>query len=256
MLYAIVDGIRDRAMPGSRGICPKCEGDVIARCGEINAWHWAHIRGTDCDSFSDGETDWHRDWKLRFPREWREVVIEDHRADVFSPQGVIELQSSAISPHEIAIREFFYGDMVWVLNARSFRLKIREHGEYITFRWLNPRKTWWTAGKKIFFDLGGRLVEIHRIYGNLPCGGSGKFLSYSAFVARFSRPKSGHALCEGCNRSKPMAHLIKTGMSEYYTMDLDPSTLLCGECYDSRRDNYTPDSPDLFDGFTPVRSVF
>jgi competence protein CoiA len=255
MQYAIVQGQRAEAMPGGRGLCPVCEGDVVARCGEINAWHWAHVQRCDCDGWSEGETDWHLTWKRRFPRQWREVVIGAHRADIKSPQGVIELQSSSISPAEIACREDFYCEMIWLLDARAFRLVVRDRGSHVTFRWKHPRKTWWTAEKQLYFDLGDRLIKIHRIYEDLPCGGSGTFVSYADFVAAFSKPKPGQKLCEACKTPHPRQYLTETGMYEYYTMDLDPGTVMCPDCYESRRDRFIPDDPELWDCYTPLRTV-
>lgn len=63
--------------------------------------------GDDCDRWSEGETEWHLAWKRRFPRQWREIVMDGHRADIKAPQGGIELQSSSISTVEIASRENF-----------------------------------------------------------------------------------------------------------------------------------------------------
>ncbi len=255
MQYAIVHGRRTEATPGETGACPGCEGDVVAKCGEINSWHWAHTQRFDCDRWSEGETEWHLAWKRRFPRQWREVVMDGHRADIKSPQGVIELQSSSISTAEIASRENFYGEMVWLLDARSFHLNVRDRGSHVTFRWKHPRKTWWTAGKQMYFDLGERLIKIHRIYDELPCGGSGKFVSHPDFVACFSKLKLGQKLCEACNMPHPRHYLTETGMYEYYTMDLDPGTVFCPDCYEARRDQCIPDDPDLWDCYTPLRTV-
>lgn len=46
-----------------------------------------------------------------------------HRADIRRDDGlVIELQASSISAEEIAEREAFYGEMVWLLDGREFVL--------------------------------------------------------------------------------------------------------------------------------------
>jgi hypothetical protein len=210
------------------------------------------MKRSDCDAWAEGESKWHRTWKERFPRRWREVVIGSHRADIKSPRGIIELQTSGISPCEIAKRERFYGEMVWVVNAQDFNLHIRDRGTYVTFRWKHPRKTWWTSRKPLYFDLGDRLVSIRRIYKSVPCGGSGSYVSYPEFVAMYSHPKPGERLCDGCSMPHPNEHLLKTGMYEYYTMDLDPGTELCPNCYEVRLDRFVPDDPLLFDCFTPV----
>lgn len=254
MQFAIVgDGQRIEAMPGTRGVCPICESEVIARCGDINAWHWAHTTRFDCDAWAEGESTWHRAWKKRFPRQWREVVVGSHRADIKAPRGVIELQASTIATNEVAEREHFYGDMVWVLNAMEFNMCLRDRGTHVTFRWKHPRKTWWTASKPLYFDLGDRLLAISRIHESLPCGGSGRYISYSEFVDTLSRPKPGEQLCVGCKMPYPSRHLINTGAYEYYTMDIDLDTTLCPECYERRRESCIPDDPSLFDCLTPVQ---
>lgn len=252
MQYAISNGRRVEAKPGAQAVCPICESEVFARCGDINAWHWAHRNRSDCDTWAEGESDWHLAWKRRFPRPWREVVLGSHRADVKAPQAVVELQASTISSAEIAKRERFYGEMVWVLEAKDFNLSIRDRGTYVTFRWKHPRKTWWTASKPLYFDLGDRLLSIHRIHESLPCGGSGRYISYAEFVAMFSRPKPGENLCDGCQMPHPARDLHETSTYEYYTMDIDPGARLCFGCYERRREAFIPDDPSLYDCLTPV----
>lgn len=254
MQYATVNGSRASATPEGRGHCPLCQGEVIARCGAINVWHWAHASRADCDTWSEGESEWHRAWKDRFPRQWREFTMYPHRADVKAPRLVIELQASSISVDEIAAREAFYEQMIWLINARNFKLNIRDCGWYVTFRWKFPRKTWWHSSKPLFFDLGDRLLQITNIHANIPCGGSGKFVSYESFVDSYSRPKNGEQLCKCCKMPFPAWQLTKTGMYEFYTMDLDPETMLCGECYETRRESRIPDDQELFDAWTPLVS--
>src|SRR5262245_52440955 len=58
--------------------------------------------------------------------------------------------------------------------------------------------------------------------------------------------------CEGCGQSFPEGALSTTDMFECVTMDLDPGTQLCGECYEVCRRRHIPDDPRMFDGFTPV----
>lgn len=114
---------------GERAICPLCDGTLIGKCGSIRIWHWQHLKSKDCDTWKEGETEWHRAWKERFPESWREIVIEKdgkkHRADVRTDSGlVIEFQNSPIGPDTIFEREGFYEDMIWVLNAKSFQDKL------------------------------------------------------------------------------------------------------------------------------------
>jgi len=122
MKWALVDGRRSQAQPGLTATCPGCGGEVLAKCGELVQWHWAH-RNSECDPWSEPESAWHLNWKNRFPAEWQERVIGDHRADVLTPKGVIEFQKSTISTKTICEREQFYGRMVWVVDASGFNLE-------------------------------------------------------------------------------------------------------------------------------------
>lgn len=119
MMWGMTHDGRRLARPNTKANCPVCNGDLIPKCGELKSWHWAH-KTKDCDHWSEPESEWHRQWKNRFPAEWQEQRIGNHRADVLTPKGVIEFQRSAIKPAEIRERESFYGKMVWVLDASNF----------------------------------------------------------------------------------------------------------------------------------------
>ena len=58
MFLARLGAERVRATPGGCATCPMCGGKVIAKCGDIMSWHWAH-EASDCDTWSEGESDWH-----------------------------------------------------------------------------------------------------------------------------------------------------------------------------------------------------
>jgi len=61
--------------------------------------------------------------------------------------------------------------------------------------------------------------------------------------------------CELCGMLFDPGEVAETGMYEYYTMDLDPGTRVCPECLESRRDQFIPDDPSLFDCYTPLACV-
>lgn len=42
MIYGLCNSARIEAFPGGRAICPTCGGDLIAKCGRLVQWHWAH----------------------------------------------------------------------------------------------------------------------------------------------------------------------------------------------------------------------
>lgn len=192
MLYAIDDnGNKVIATPGANAICPFCTGEVIAKCGAVNIWHWAH-RSNFCDSFSESETEWHLAWKSRFPKEYVEVPIEKngvrHIADVRLKSGlVIEFQHSPLSVYEIYDREVFYGNMLWVIDIQDCadykptgrgywstdgyvelqgrRFEVNFKDTHSTFSWKHPRKTIAHITKKLYLDFHPlRLFEVRKMY--------------------------------------------------------------------------------------------
>lgn len=114
------------AYSGERAVCGFCKKEVRGKCGKIYIWHWQHVHNADCDLWKEGETEWHRAWKNKFPFDWQETIIkkngEKHIADIFTTNGiVIEFQNSTISSSTIAEREKFYEKMIWVINAQAFK---------------------------------------------------------------------------------------------------------------------------------------
>jgi competence protein CoiA len=184
-------GVRVGATPGARAACPGCRSTVLAKCGDILAWHWAHEADGDCDPWHEPETRWHLDWKNRFPADWQETVIGRHRADVRTPSAlVLEFQNSPISPEEITEREGFYGRLLWVVNASSFAKNVclRDRDGYHSFRWLWPRKSLWAVRRPLYLDLGGgRLFRVKRVHDHVPCGGWGVLGTVDRFVSRIVR---------------------------------------------------------------------
>ena len=140
MHYAIVEGHRRAASPGSRGECPHCGAPVLSKCGTRKVWHWSHLGKRHCDSWWEPETEWHRGWKAHFPVDWHEVAHrapdgERHIADLKTPHGlVIEFQHSAIADDERTTRTDFYGNMVWVVDGMR-RKRDRPRFEKETWDW-------------------------------------------------------------------------------------------------------------------------
>ena len=173
---------RVEATPRAEATCPTCSSRVLAKCGRIVVWHWAHATGFDCDTWSEPVGPWHLTWQQFAPRECREVVIGRHRADLRSPEGhVVELQHSSLPVDTIAAREAFYGPrMVWVWNAAeaydSERLEIRPRAgsTYATFRWKHPRKSIAACTRTVVLDLGnGTVLRLGKMHPETPCGGWG-----------------------------------------------------------------------------------
>lgn len=170
-LYALFNDRMIRATPDSKAqkltaICPCCETRMVAHCGKVLVWHWAHENKKDCDPWHEGESEWHVGWKTRVPSNWVEVVIGSHRADIQRPDGlVIELQHSYISAEDIAIREEFYGRMVWLFDATDLyqrqRMRFRWCRDGVKFSLSHPKKSWFHVTKPMYLDLGGPILLVH-----------------------------------------------------------------------------------------------
>ena len=123
MRFALVDGQRREAESGLSGECDGCGSALVAKCGEVRVWHWAHRGRRSCDLWCENETEWHRSWRARFPDDWQEVLHhaadgERHRADVKTAHGwALEFQRSFIKPEERRSREAFYAKLMWVVDG-------------------------------------------------------------------------------------------------------------------------------------------
>jgi hypothetical protein len=179
MKFALLNGQRQEASPNLSGHCPVCDQAMIAKCGQVKIWHWAHKGRRTCDPWWENETEWHRAWKGRFPESWQEVVHqadngEKHVADVKTDKGwVIEFQHSHIKPEGRRSRNTFYQKLVWVvdgtrrkrdgsqfLNALNRGIPI---GSNSNIRRVIPEKCvllreWIGSDALVFFDFGGEQV--------------------------------------------------------------------------------------------------
>lgn len=155
MKWAIKNNERITASPKDSATCPICKNIVIPKCGVVKCWHWAHKALEECDLWAEPETKWHIDWKNEFPEENQERIIENHRADIKTDKGIIELQNGSISADDICDREKFYGNMVWLLNGKTLgkNLKINDKIDYFTFGWKNPPQSFFYADKPIYIDI-------------------------------------------------------------------------------------------------------
>lgn len=163
MQLADFNGKLIEPQPGFKAICPGCKCEVIAKCGTINVWHWAHLKDADCDTWSEPETKWHIYWKSCFPKENREVIIKDHRADVYWMGRVIEFQHSEITYEQVNARENCYINMIWVVDASTFwDHLIFKSDKYC--RWLWMKKCWAYAMKPVFLQFGSSTIRIIKFY--------------------------------------------------------------------------------------------
>lgn len=175
MKFALVGEQRQEAQPGLSGSCPACGNQMLAKCGEVRIWHWAHQGNRMCDPWWENETEWHRVWKGHFPVNWQEVVQhsesgERHIADVKTDRGwVIEFQHSHIKPEERLSRDTFYSKLVWVVDGsrrKRDKMQLLHAWEQGTSVGANPRlrrtppaksvllREWSGSPAPIFFDFG------------------------------------------------------------------------------------------------------
>ncbi len=179
MKFAKVNGNKVEAQRGLRGTCRYCESEMIAKCGLVKVWHWAHKRTADCDHWWENETEWHRKWKEHFPDNWQEVIHTDttgekHIADIKAKNGfVIEFQHSAIKASEVQSREAFYGKMAWVVDGtrlkRDYPRFQKGFGSFKRTNKIdyylvpNPEKclpvAWLNSRVSVFFDFLGFVLK-------------------------------------------------------------------------------------------------
>ena len=205
MLYAVKKngGPKIGAVKGYSALCPYCETEVIAKCGEIYSHHWAHKDGSECDPWREGETDWHRKWKAWFYKDHVEVTVKKdgvrHQADIAIPLDdgevlYIEIQNSPITPAEIKERQEFYGNVAWVFNIQDChpqRFQINPQEEHSTFLWLHPRSIF--SAHKIFLDYKSDsqlLFQVKDYYDSQPLTGWGLIIESHELI-NFARMKDG-----------------------------------------------------------------
>ena len=199
MKFALVNGERREAQPNLSGECTSCGNPMVAKCGELRVWHWAHKGRLLCDPWWEKETAWHRAWKDQFPAEWQENVHrsgdgERHVADVKTGDGwVIEFQHSHLTPEERRSREAFYPKLIWVVDgtrlkrdraqfARAWNEGVPVGGNALVRKAFSDDcrllREWADTNAPIFFDLG----EMDRLWWLFARNTNG-----SAYLHPFSR---------------------------------------------------------------------
>lgn len=167
MIWGIKDNQRIKATPKQKAFCPLCKEELIAKCGEIKIWHFAHKSGNECDAFFEPESEWHINWKNEFPVTQQEVMIKKgikyHIADIKTKTGkVIELQHSPISKKDVEKREEFYDDMIWLLDGKTFGKNIQFKSKVAKWKWM-PSIIKYTKND-IFVDIGNKSEYFINIY--------------------------------------------------------------------------------------------
>ena len=173
--FALVNGDKTEAQPGMQGTCINCPSDMIAKCGTVKVWHWAHKSNASCDPWWENETEWHRKWKNCFPTEWQEIIHKDsttgerHIADIKTDKEfIIEFQHSAIKSDEIKSRENFYKNMIWVVDGTRLKNDYPRFCKGLSslrpiasgfFRSTFPEEcfpaSWLTSSVPVYFDFQG-----------------------------------------------------------------------------------------------------
>lgn len=208
MRFAMVNGEKHFPEKGLCGICPLCGADVVSKCGYVRIPHWAHKSFHDCDSWSEGKTDWHIQWQDKFPKDWQEVIIKKddlvHRADICIPgedaaslPTVVEFQHSYLEQSKLNAREEFYPNLIWVVDASGRKrdrtkflknnssMKRRDkEGRIFSTHWAEEvfPSAWVNCKAHVFFDFADVVgTESDVMYCLLPnCfGGERYVLCYS-----------------------------------------------------------------------------
>ena len=115
---------------GQRAFCPDCGEEMMSRCGDVYASHWAHMskdrENCNLNRQYKPMTKWHRDWQDRFDNALKEELVVDEEgnrfyADVKNSNGIIiEFQHSTIPAEVVMKREKVYKDLIWVLDIETF----------------------------------------------------------------------------------------------------------------------------------------
>ena len=136
MRFALSNNERIEPTKGAKGVCPCCGSELVAKCGEIKRHHWSHKKKCD-DHWWENETEWHRNWKNKFPKEWQEIIQRDesgekHIADVKTGSGwTIEFQHSPISKEERDSRDYFYNKLIWIVDGTRRKTDIEQFDNLI-----------------------------------------------------------------------------------------------------------------------------
>ena len=150
--------------PGARALCIECPVPtvLIAKCGEINAWHWAHPGNAICSG--EGEGAWHQAWKMWSQQYGATVEMIDnpHRADIVWPDGAIyECQTNYTDAATIRKREEHYGDrLTWIYRWLPGRFdRLRNVGEG-WFKWNRPAPSMGLHERPVIWHHLDRLYDI------------------------------------------------------------------------------------------------
>lgn len=158
MKYALVNGKRKSIYDVKKGQlgydCWFQEYQVIACKGHYLQYYKYVNEKPILPEGYENETEWHAVWKKAFKDEYVEVVCGDnneHRADIKTPDHIIEIQRSPISFDAAFKRSEFYCElnnnnkMIWIVNAYDpwykRRISFEKIGDDLILQW-NYQKKW------------------------------------------------------------------------------------------------------------------
>lgn len=142
----------DDAISREEYFCPFCEEKLILKKGNIRAHHFSHKADSNCSYHEYNDMSfWHLDWQERFPKETREVVLNNGKskciADILLEEQkiVIEFQHSKISSEVFNRRNKFYISMgykvIWLFDLTEDydNERLYETNRKNVYKWNNPR---------------------------------------------------------------------------------------------------------------------
>lgn len=142
----------EEAIQGEKYTCPGCNSELIQKRGNVNIHHFAHIAGGDCDTWSE-MTEWHLAWQNQFEEQYREVALDEHRADIKVDDYIIEFQHSPISSEELNERINYYtsyGKLIFLFDLRGKEIFSNRYRRN-TFIWKYPSRTIIPPNNKNYF---------------------------------------------------------------------------------------------------------
>jgi hypothetical protein len=149
---ADVNGEPTTATPGAHGTCRQCEAPMLAKCGRIVPWHWAHVaRVAHCDPWQQPDTRWTLAIKQRLADDGAEIeTIVEHDGErhivdaLFDGLAILLVSGRYPTPEQIEERERFFGaHTVWIYDADPFihRVETYRKGGDLRFRFKQPVKS-------------------------------------------------------------------------------------------------------------------
>jgi hypothetical protein len=186
-----VDGERALATKEiRRAACADCTTPMIAKCGDVKVWHWAHAsEQPGCPSA--GESEWHLQWKATGLEGTQEIAVGSRRADVLAPGGyAVEFQASSMSGAEVLAREKDWKrKLIWIFDVRqqyaNGQIVLRTHPDrkpgdaYRNVTYSYPLERVKVATCRVLLDLDGeRLLYVGKWFdGRRPLQGYGWLVS-------------------------------------------------------------------------------